>query len=185
MDRLEFVPEVNEIVQNPLLEEVDDIVESEDQAKLDGEENPLERLEQEPESEPNAPEGDGKEEIDWTDFMQDDFDKSYIPQSEENTEFFEKVPVRRESLNEALTSEIHLLSLPDEDLALAEALIGSLDDRGYLATSLEDLAELYGATVAEFERILAIVQTLDPPGVGARDLRDLRVPLHAHHRLLM
>ncbi|MEP7027995.1 MAG: hypothetical protein ABI960_05310, partial [Candidatus Eisenbacteria bacterium] len=82
----------NEIVQNPLLEEVDDIVESEDQAKLDGEENPLERLEQEPESEPNATEGDGKEEIDWTDFMQDDFDRSYIPQSEENAEFFEKVP---------------------------------------------------------------------------------------------
>ena len=162
----------NEIVQNPLLEEVDDIVESEDQAKLDGEENPLERLEQEPESEPNAPEGDGKEEIDWTDFMQDDFDKSYIPQSEENTEFFEKVPVRRESLNEHLTNEIHLLSLTDEDLALAEVLIGSLDDRGYLATPLEDLAELTGTTVAEIERMLAIVQTLDPPGIGARDLRE-------------
>jgi RNA polymerase sigma-54 factor len=80
----------NEIVQNPLLEEVDDIVESEDQAKLDGEENPLERLEQEPEADSNAPEGDGKEEIDWTDFMQDDFDRSYVPQSEENTEFFER-----------------------------------------------------------------------------------------------
>ena len=163
----------NEIVQNPLLEEVDEIVESEDQAKLDGEENPLEQLEREPEAEPNATEGDGKEEIDWTDFMQDDFDRSYIPQSEENAEFFEKIPVRRESLQEHLTNDLHLLSLSEEDLALGEVLIGSLDDRGYLATSLDDLSQLTGVPVEEIERVLKqIVQTLDPPGVGARNLRE-------------
>jgi RNA polymerase sigma-54 factor len=82
------------------------------------------------------------------------------------------VPVRRESLQAHLTNEIHLLSLSDEDLALAEVLIGSLDDRGYLATPLADLAELTGVSIAEIERMLAIVQTLDPPGIGARDLRE-------------
>jgi RNA polymerase sigma-54 factor len=162
----------NEITQNPLLEEVDDIVESEDQAKLDGEENPLERLEREPEPESEAKADDGKDEIDWTDFMQDDFDRVSMPQSEENTEFFEKVPVRRESLSESLTNDLHLLSLSEEDLALGEVIIGSLDDRGYLATSVEDLAELTGVSIEEIERMLAVVQTLDPPGIGARDLRE-------------
>jgi RNA polymerase sigma-54 factor len=161
-----------EIVQNPLLEEVDDIVDSEDQAKDASEENPLEREEHEATPEEEAAKAEEKEEIDWTDFMQDDFERASIPQSEENTEFFEKVPVRRESLAEALTNELHLMSLCEEDLALGEVLIGSLDDRGYLATPLEDLVTLTGAPLAEIERVLAIVQTLDPPGVGARDLRE-------------
>ena len=82
------------------------------------------------------------------------------------------MPVRRESLNEHLTNELHLLSVSEEDLAIGEVLIGSLDDRGYLATSLDELAQLTGVAVAEIERVLALVQTLDPPGIGARDLRE-------------
>jgi RNA polymerase sigma-54 factor len=165
-----------EISQNPLLEEVDDIAENEDQQKLenlDVQETTLESAEREPE-EDSAPgaDGDAKDEIDWAEFMQDDLDRTYVPQSETNTEFFEKVPVRRESLIEHLTAELHLMSLSEEDLALGEVLIGSLDDRGYLATALEELAELTGATVEDFERVLKIVQTLDPPGIGARDLRE-------------
>ena len=71
----------NEIVQNPLLEEVDDIVDSEDQAKATGEESQLEREEAEPTQQETDSKVDGKEEIDWTDFVQDDFDRSYVPQS--------------------------------------------------------------------------------------------------------
>ncbi len=162
----------DEITQNPLLEEVDDIAEAEDQQKLDGEETSLESNEREPESTEDTPDSDPKDEIDWTDFMQDDLDRSYIPQSESNTEFFEKVPVRRESLAQHLTNDLHLLTLSEEDLAMAEVLIGSLDDRGYLATPLEIIAELTGVPIEEVERVLRIVQTLDPPGVGARDLRE-------------
>ncbi|MGH7726657.1 MAG: RNA polymerase factor sigma-54 [Candidatus Eiseniibacteriota bacterium] len=162
----------DEITQNPLLEEVDDIAENEDEQKLDGEETALQTNEREPESTEDTPDSDPKDEIDWTDFMQDDLDRSYIPQSESNTEFFEKVPVRRESLSEHLTNELHLLTLSEEDLALGEVLIGSLDDRGYLATPVEVIAELTGVTIEEIERVLRIVQTLDPPGVGARDLRE-------------
>src|SRR5512134_2872280 len=88
-----------EISQNPLLEEVDDIAENEDQQKLenlDVQETTLESAEREPE-EDSAPgaDGDSKDEIDWAEFMQDDLDRTYVPQSETNTEFFEKVPVRR------------------------------------------------------------------------------------------
>jgi len=162
----------NEIVQNPLLEEVDDIVESEDQAKAAEDGSPLEREEKEESGDETAAKEEVKDEIDWTDFMQDDFDRAYTPQAEENTEFFEKVPVRRESLAEHLTNEMHLLSLSDEDMAIGEVLIGSLDDRGYLATPLEELSTLTGVPVADIERVLLVVQTFDPPGIGARDLRE-------------
>ncbi len=162
----------NEIVQNPLLEEVDDIVDSEDAAKAAEDGSPLEREEKEESAEETVAKEEVKDEIDWTDFMQDDFDRAYTPQAEENTEFFEKVPVRRESLAEHLTNEMHLLSMSDEDLAIGEVLIGSLDDRGYLATPLEELAQLTGVPLADIERVLQVVQTFDPPGIGARDLRE-------------
>jgi RNA polymerase sigma-54 factor len=160
-----------ELVLNPFLEEVDEFAEVEDQ-KVDGEENPLERQEEESAGPENEEVAEVKDEIDWTDFVQDDLDRSSIPQSESNTEFFEKVPVRRESLTEHLTNELHLLPLSEDDLALGEIIVGSLDDRGYLATPIEELAEFARATVEDVERVLAIVQTLEPAGVGARDLRE-------------
>ena len=153
-----------ELVLNPFLEEVDEFAEVEDQ-KTDGDENPLEREEQESAGPENEEVPEVKDEIDWTDFVQDDLDRSSIPQSESNTEFFEKVPVRRESLAEHLTNELHLLPLSDDDLALGEIIVGSLDDRG-LATPIEELAEFARATVEDVLRVLALVQTLEPAGWG-------------------
>jgi RNA polymerase sigma-54 factor len=160
-----------EIAQNPILEEVDEYAEQEDQ-KADGEENPLERQEEESVTAESEAATDVKDEIDFQDFSQDDFDRMPLPQGETNSEFFEKVPVRRESLVEHLTTELHMLPLSEDDQALGEIIIGSLDDRGYLATPIEELADFARATVEEVLRVLAIVQTLEPAGVGARDLRE-------------
>ncbi|MEO6462309.1 MAG: RNA polymerase factor sigma-54, partial [Candidatus Eisenbacteria bacterium] len=76
------------------------------------------------------------------------------------------------SLTEHLSNELHLLPLSEDDLALGEIIVGSLDDRGYLATPVEVLAEFAHTTVEDILRVLAIVQTLEPAGVGARDLRE-------------
>ncbi|MRR08251.1 MAG: RNA polymerase sigma-54 factor, partial [Deltaproteobacteria bacterium] len=56
--------------------------------------------------------------------------------------------------------------------AVAENLIGNIDDYGYLKTSVEELAASSGTPAEEIVEILKVIQTFDPPGVGARDLRE-------------
>jgi len=163
-----------EIMQNPLLEEVDEVTDSEDLAKED---SPDEAANQEAE--------DPAEEdpIDWSEYLQDGaFDRAYIPQGEQAAEFLEKVQVTRTSLAESLLEQLHFLDLSLEHLQLAEFLIGSLDDRGYLATPLEDCAQATGRSVEECENVLAVIQALEPVGIGARNLREcLLIQLAARH----
>lgn len=78
------------------------------------------------------------------------------------------------SLQEYLASQLSLLELDATTRAIAENIVYNLDDNGYLQYSLEEVVESMppGTTVAQAERVLSIVQSLDPPGVGARDLKE-------------
>src|SRR5499433_622772 len=86
--------ELQQIMQNPLLEEVDEVTESDDLAKEDS-----------PEEAANQEAEDPAEEdpIDWAEYLQDGaLDRPFVPQSEESIEFLEKVPVTRTTLAESL-----------------------------------------------------------------------------------
>jgi RNA polymerase sigma-54 factor len=83
-------------------------------------------------------------------------------------------PAREESLNEYL---LHQWSFVEADGPVAEAgrtIVNEIDEDGYLRTPLDQLAEKAGGspTQRHFERALGMVQKLDPPGVGARDLQE-------------
>jgi RNA polymerase sigma-54 factor len=152
-----------EIMQNPLLEEVDELTENDDIAKEDSpEEAANEEAEEPAEQDP----------IDWSDYIQDGLDRTYIPQTEVNPEFLEKVPVTRTTLAGSLLEQLHFLSLSAEHLAIAEFIVGSLDERGYLSTPLEEIARATGQSMDELERVLRVIHALEPVGVGARDLRE-------------
>ena len=79
---------------------------------------------------------------------------------------------------ERLHAQLGLLDVPEEARELADHIIGNLDEAGYLRRDLEsivnDLAFTEGKVVerAALEEALAVVQTLDPAGVGARDLKE-------------
>src|SRR5262249_17761660 len=153
-----------ELMQNPMLEEVDEVVENED---LDREDSPDEAANEEADD-PQEEE----DKVDWAEFMQESaLDRPYVPASENNTEFYEKVPVTRTSLAESLLEQLRFSDLPDADLELGEFLIGSLDDRGWLVTSLEDVAQATGRSLEDCERLLSLIQAMEPPGLAARDLR--------------
>ena len=62
--------------------------------------------------------------------------------------------------------------LSGADLAIAHQLIDRIDETGYLLAPLADLAQRLGVALAEIERVLALVQTLDPAGIGARNLAE-------------
>lgn len=75
------------------------------------------------------------------------------------------------SLGESLLRDLRA-SLPHEDHFVAEFLIGSLDDQGYLETSLADVAATLDIDVARAERVLHKLQEVGPVGVGARDVPE-------------
>jgi RNA polymerase sigma-54 factor len=58
------------------------------------------------------------------------------------------------------------------DMMVAELLIEMIDETGYLIGSINEFALRIGLPLAEVERILAVVQSLDPPGIGARNLAE-------------
>jgi RNA polymerase sigma-54 factor len=153
-----------EVLQNPLLEEVDEVTDQED---IDKEQSADEQNNEE--SEDPAEE----DPIDWSEYLQDgSLDRTYVPPSETSIEFLEKVPVTRTTLAESLLEQLHFLSLPDSQMRIAEFLVGSLDDRGWLVTATNDVAEALEVSIEDVERVLCVVQALEPAGVGARDLRE-------------
>ena len=88
------------------------------------------------------------------------------------------------SLTDHLVEQIAQLRLAPDDLAIAHALIFSLDDAGYLRDALDDLAMKLGVREADITRLLPQLQSLDPAGVFARDLADcLKLQLKDLNRL--
>jgi RNA polymerase sigma-54 factor len=93
-------------------------------------------------------------------------------EDEDGRPYYENTLTRNESLAEYLEQQVNLSDL---DPALREAaryLIGNIDENGYLQVSSEEAAAALETTVDEIDRVVAFIQTLDPPGIGGRDLRE-------------
>jgi RNA polymerase sigma-54 factor len=76
------------------------------------------------------------------------------------------------TLYEHLERQLHVSSLEGKDLEIGEYLIGNIDGNGYLTTTVEEVAERLAVPAEEVERVLQVIQTFDPTGVGARDIRE-------------
>ncbi|RMG38826.1 MAG: RNA polymerase factor sigma-54 [Gammaproteobacteria bacterium] len=82
---------------------------------------------------------------------------------------------RGETLQDYLTWQMELTHFTPLDRRIAEAIIDSIEDDGYLHASLEDIAACVPDTELEPEEVEAVlhrIQAFDPPGVGARDPRE-------------
>ena len=77
-----------------------------------------------------------------------------------------------ETLAEYLEAQIGAAARCPHEQAIARHLIGLLDEAGYLTAPLREIAGELGIALAEAEQALAVVQTLDPTGVGARSLSE-------------
>ncbi len=82
-----------------------------------------------------------------------------------------------------VTLQDHLRSIlpavvPTDKLHIAEYIVSNIDDSGYLSCSVEEIVIALGASGEEIEATLALIQKLEPSGIGARDLQEcLRVQL--------
>ena len=130
---------------------------------------------------------DSMEEINWDDYLGDDETPDYRTKANNyssDDEMYEAPVLVNESFHDSLISQLRLRDLSSEELELAVYLVGTIDDDGLLRRDLidivDDLAFSQGVFTEEkeLERLLEIIQDLDPPGVGGRDLREcLRLQL--------
>jgi RNA polymerase sigma-54 factor len=104
-------------------------------------------------------------------------------ESDKKHDAMQNMPSRPESLQEYLSHQLNFLDIKRDQVALLQFLITFLDDRGYLATTLEEIARSFeqqavengqpqSIPLTEWEECLKIVQKLEPPGVGARDWKE-------------
>ena len=88
------------------------------------------------------------------------------------------------SLADHLHRQLAIASGDPAERIIGSYLIGSLNDAGYLAASVESVAEAVGASPEAVARVLGVMQKFDPPGVFARDLREcLAIQLDERNRL--
>ena len=80
--------------------------------------------------------------------------------------------VKNETLQQHLMDQIGLSDIPDEDRQLAGILVENIDDDGYFRGSVPDIEMVTGADEAKIDRTLAAIREFDPPGCGARNLRE-------------
>lgn len=151
----------NEIEMNPVLEAVED---SEDIQKEDTDDHDAE--------------ADAKEDaIDWEEYLDDGIDQGYNQREERdpNEEHFESNTVYDISLEEYLEEQLAERTLEHETELLVKFLIGCIEADGYLRISLEQISEVTECALEKVEEALKVIWTMEPSGVGARNLQECLV----------
>jgi len=126
-------------------------------------------------------EDSGMDEFNVDDYLQDDNTNDYSTNYNNGDDDEEKkeTPIAIEStFFESLQEQLDLVPLSDQDFVVGKQIIGSLDDDGYLrrplGSMIDDLAFSQNVMVEEEDvlEMLKLIQSFDPPGIGARDLKE-------------
>src|SRR5438128_4307041 len=167
MSTLELSDLLNqEMVENPMLEEVPT-------EELQPAETQQTQEKTEPEQQANKT--DTWDDQDYEYFFGDYLDDGYRPRAPQEVK---ELPPIENTLSTTSSLSDHLvwqLSMQTDDPVVREigsAIVGNLDDDGYLVASFEELAAMGPWPVTEVERALKLVQAFDPTGVAARDLQE-------------
>jgi RNA polymerase sigma-54 factor len=87
-------------------------------------------------------------------------------------DFMENVIYREETLHDHLLWQLRLVNIPQEDINIGKNLLSYIDSKGYLPVPLNVISDGLNIPLEKLEELLVIIQSLDPPGVGARDLQE-------------
>ncbi|MDF1852582.1 MAG: RNA polymerase factor sigma-54 [Verrucomicrobiales bacterium] len=151
-----------ELVANPTLEEestdvsLDDATSPSEEEEFDKEFAELSRLDEE-----------------WREYMsQSRVASPKRDDADEKHQFVMDSIVEPITLQEHLLNQLHVSDVPKEVEDIAQTLIGNIDEQGFLKVDLEEMSFDLGIPLEELEEAKILVQSFDPVGVGALDLRD-------------
>jgi RNA polymerase sigma-54 factor len=172
LNRLELREMINqEIMANPVLDEV-----SEDNVTADSYTDEA-FLKKETEKVPEKEAANPFDEFDFGSFFSQYLDtgtERSISSEREEVEkpSFEKFLSSASSLADHLEWQLSVAVCTETVRKIAEAIIGNLDENGYLMATLDEIAASGNFSMEDVEDALATVQDFDPPGVAARDLQE-------------
>ena len=168
MTTLELAELLNqEMIENPMLEEVQADDQPPEAPSTDAEPEPVKTTEDK---------GDTWDDADYEYFFGEYLDDGYRG-SKPAVEVRELPPIEntlssRGSLADHLMWQLNLQAVADLTREIGAAIVGNIDDDGYLVASLEEIAALGDWKMPDVEAALAHIQSFDPIGVGARDLQE-------------
>lgn len=163
-----------ELEENPALEDPSLMTQEEPKSEYDD-------LNDGPDDYEKSSEDNSSDEFNVDDYLQDDNTNDYSTNYNNSDDDEEKkeTPIAIEStFFESLQEQLDLVPLSDQDFIIGKQIIGSLDDDGYLRRALgsmiDDLAFSQNVMVEEEDvlEMLKLIQSFDPPGIGARDLKE-------------
>ncbi|MDP6457318.1 MAG: RNA polymerase factor sigma-54 [Candidatus Marinimicrobia bacterium] len=137
------------------------------------EENPvLELSEAEADEQESLSQDENGEELSWDEYLNSPDDFRIRTKYDKSRERREMPLVDKPDPIERLLDQIRLLEISEKERKIAEEIAWNIDERGYLGTDISIIADRTSAAEEQVEQILHIVQRLDPPGIGCRDLME-------------
>ena len=177
MTTLELVDMLNqEVVENPMLEEATEELQQPEAAT---------QAEKPEESAPDKEKQDSWDDADYEYFFGEYLDDGYrarAPREVKELPPIENTLSTQSSLADHLMWQLSLQTKDDDPLVreIGSAIIGNLDDDGYLVASAEEIAAMGDWSLDEAERVLDVIQGFDPIGVAARGLQECLLLQIAH-----
>lgn len=163
-----------EIQENPLLETVEDAeVEQYEDSK-----SPLDDKDESDDEELSIDENDfeimRRLDEDFRDHFDQNDQSAYKPtrEDDQNKAFLDSLIKDRPSLYALLCKQAHECFDSEEDLKIAEILIGHLDNNGFLTTNLTEISKIHHFSLYQLKKVLEVIQTFRPYGVGAKNLQE-------------
>ncbi len=159
-----------ELEQNPMLEYDDEI---EMEVKQD------EEMEMILDQEEPPKEDTSDDELSYDDLLNDDLGGHKAPDNDDDDDRYDNLQPATKSLTDSLLEQLQLSDLTENEMLLAEEILGNIEDDGYLRKRtlediLNDVNSLYKIelTFDQAARALYKIQTLDPPGIGSRTIEE-------------
>jgi RNA polymerase sigma-54 factor len=177
LSKLELQEVLNqELLENPLLEEsAEETKQEEAEAETQEAKSDAEEEAKKVEEKKDDKEKDSFDEIDYDAYFQDYIEYGYNPRGmgEEHDEFpIENTLTRPPNLTDHLTWQLSMSDASPLVKEIGAFIIGNIDEDGYLRASNEEIASSGNYEMSEVEKAVTAIQSLDPIGVGARDLRE-------------
>ena len=175
LSRLELAQVVHqEMVENPILEEILEEEEEELEQKPENPEDPsLDSIGQTQEEPPSEKENDPLEyEKDWDNYIQDNLSQGSSADNYTERPSIEATYKKEATLADHLMWQLNLSVNEDLDKFIGSIIIGNIQNDGYCIAELGEIAEISQSSEENVLRVLKIIQTFEPNGVGARTLKE-------------
>ncbi len=172
LSRMEFEAAIRkEMEENPILEELHD---TQEETALKNESERRDAQESDMAAQEADPRKQEQEEFDWESYV-DSTNKGPAERgAAPNDEImnYENIISSEQTLFDHLMWQVGLYGFNDEEKSIVSILIGYVEDDGYIKTSFEDIARDENVTIEQLEENLPLIWEFDPPGVGARNLKE-------------